>query len=93
MQDDQPAKPGTSGRGTPEGPGSLPSEGRGSQEDAKSETLSEAAEDIARQWDTAVQPRQRAADAQSGKCCLHLPEVAQRRARHLQHERDWLAGC
>ena len=92
MREDQqqPAKPGTSGRGTPEGPGSLPSEGRGSQEDAKSETLSEAAEDIARQWDTAVQPRQRAADAQSGKSCLKL---AQRHARHLQHGPDLLAGC
>ena len=70
MREDQqqPAKPGMSGRGTPEGPNSLHSEGPGSPEDAKSETLSEAAEDIARQWDTAVQPRQRAAEAQSGKC-------------------------
>eukprot|EP00891_Asterochloris_glomerata_P007768 jgi/Astpho2/7768/Aster-06062 len=55
MRDDQqqPAKPGMPGRGSPEGRSSLPSEGQGSQEDAKSETLSEAAEDIARQWDTA----------------------------------------
>lgn len=75
MRDDQqqPAKPGMPGRGSPEGRSSLPSEGQGSQEDAKSETLSEAAEDIARQWDTAVQPRQRAAEAQSGRCCPDWP--------------------